>query len=168
MNKSFPNSSENGIQSIEEKIQEKIENIKKTYRMRFILLSIGFLIITLCSSQEKEPPKETHVKKMWRGATPDHQKIIIPVISFIDEEESQFPIFVDIYSHGKRAIISRAKLHSLQKNSDSLQEEAKAYIEVSKDQLSKIPKELNTLTFKLYPHLEVRQVAKGKSYEVIF
>ena len=97
MNKSLPISSENGIQSIEEKLQEIIDKIKKTYRIRYVLLSTCFMFFYFVSNMSSNQVKEPEKQKVWKDLTLGHQKIILPVIPYIDKDESLFPIEVDIY-----------------------------------------------------------------------
>ncbi|TNF32305.1 MAG: hypothetical protein EP319_00065 [Deltaproteobacteria bacterium] len=167
MNKSLPISSENGIQSIEEKLQERIDKIKKTYRIRYILLSTCFIFFYFVSNMSSNKVKEPEKQKVWKELTLGHQKIILPVIPYIDKDESLFPIEVDIYGEGKKALITKAILHSLKKEPESPTEFSSAYIEIPKEQLSKIPQEHGTLMFKLYPHMNYKKT-EGKSYEVVF
>lgn len=167
MNKSLPISSENGIQSIEEKLQERIDKIKKTYRIRYVLLSTCFILFYFVSNMSSNQVKEPEKQKAWKDLTLGHQKIILPVIPYIDKDESVFPIEVDIYGEGKKALITKAILHSLKKEPESPTEFSSAYIEIPKEQLSKIPQVNNAFTFKIYPHLNFSK-PKGKNYEVIF
>jgi hypothetical protein len=165
MNKSSPSLSKNGIQSIEKQIEERIKKIKRVYLIRYALLTLGFVFLSFVHNLPNETPSSLQPKKIWFNTSMDHQKMILPALSFIDETHLKEPILVDLYI-GERIIISKAKLHHISKNKSSLQGEIKAHLEVPKVQALNIPKH-NTLSFKIYPHFNEKK-KQGRQYEVIF
>ena len=165
MNKFSMSSSESGIQSIEEKLQARIQKIQKTYRIRYILLTLGFIAFTFISSMNKDITVPVIEKRKWQNLSHNYQKMTLPVVSYIDAKENQFPIDVDIYNENKK-LITKAKLHFLELIESSLQGTFKAYLEIPEEQLSNLPKQ-SSLTFRLYPHLKVES-RKRKSYEIVF
>ena len=165
MSKSSLNLSENGIQSIEKQIEERIKQIKRVYLIRYAFLTLGFVALTYLNNLTNDNPNSVQTKKIWFKASLNHQKMILPAISFIDEAHLEEPLLVDLYIE-KRIIISKAKLHYISENKSSIQEGIKAYLEVPKEQALNIPKN-SSLIFKIYPHLQEKK-KKGRQYEVIF
>ncbi|MCO4793315.1 MAG: hypothetical protein KC493_06380 [Bacteriovoracaceae bacterium] len=159
-----------GTVSIEDKIQKRIDKIRKAYRLKIgglIILITTFILFDMLPTNDKN---NENTKVLWYSLSSTHKKVILPVLSFVDESETSFPLEVDLYSgEMKLPTIKKAKLHGLEIDKTSLDGSYRARLEIPKDQISKLPLH-SSLKIKLYPHLESRHQSrlKRRSYEVIF
>lgn len=164
MNKLLMNSPPNGTQSIEEKLEERIAKIKKTYRIRYILLTLFFVAISFVSSMKQEQVTVEKKKTTWKNLSSNHQKVILPALAYIDIDESKLPIEVDLYNENKK-LVSKAKLHFIEKLKN-IQGTSNAFLEIPEEQVSRIPNQVS-LIIKIYPHLK-DQKKKRNRYEISF
>lgn len=167
MKKLSATSSSSGMTSIEERVHLKIEAIKKGYRVKFVLLTVVFLSGWMVSQMESKPAT-VEDEVIWFELHPEHQKVIIPVESYVDTRQATFPFQVDLFDGGSKALVKKAWLHGLEKNDQSFEGGLKARLEIPKKQMIKLPKN-SLISFKLYPHLgEEPKKAKGVQHEIIF
>jgi len=164
MNKSLLNSPVSGTLSIEERLEERISKIRKIYRIRYILLTLFFVVFSLFSNMKQEKVTIEKKKATWKRSSEKHQKVILPVLAYIDTHEESFPIEVDLYNENHK-LVSKAKLHFIEKSND-IQGTSKAFLEIPEEQVSGIPKQAS-LVFKIYPHIKDLK-KKRSSYEISF
>ncbi|MBT7611110.1 MAG: hypothetical protein HN576_15220 [Bacteriovoracaceae bacterium] len=160
----------NGIESIEAHWKSKEHHLKKSYRMKLLLMLLITNIIVYCISA-CQTSKALPVKSNWYPfKSAHHKKIIIQTKIYLDTTNISTPMAITILNNNNKIIIRKAWLHSIKISHNNLNDLTTSRIEILSSDLSKI---VNTdeQSLKILPYFTQAKIInknKRKYYELIF